>query len=210
MSRIPHLISILPLPHILLLPQTRASVHLPRFYYSQIQETSFAGAILIGFVFRDVQGQPHGPVLPIGCVGEVTRIYNLPCGQAVHLDVQGRNRFRILESSIEGGCGKGWVEVIEDHAGTLSPYRKNLLFKLLADRGVLKGTRPDSDRTIQRGHSDEFLVNQACIESNLSPSEKYFLLEADALELRCGRLVDLLRLRREDAWLSRENCRKDP
>lgn len=147
------------------------------------------------------KAEPSGEAafLPIGCVGKVIHFHLLPCGGAVHLDLHGVKRFRVIQGRFEEGYGEACIEVIEDPPGDLSPPRKKLLLDMIHHLARIKALAPHVEERIQAGiENDEVLVNLLCQESNLSPTERYFLLEAEDLNQRCGRLLDLLRFRMEE------------
>ena len=111
---IPHIISVLPLPHLVFFPHTHLSLHIPRSFYDRMKEGSQpyppqADAFL-GIVLRKAQPLDEAAVLPIGCVGKVIRFHYLPCGEAVHLDLHGLKRFRMKEGWFEEGYGQAWIE----------------------------------------------------------------------------------------------------
>jgi hypothetical protein len=62
---------------------------------------------------------------------------------------------------------------------------------------------------IKAGMDDEGLLHLLCFESDLPPLEKYFLLEAEDLNQRCGRLLDLLRFRIQDVQSGKGSCQKN-
>ena len=210
---IPHIISVLPLPHLVFFPHTHLSLHIPRSFYDRMKEGSQpyppqADAFL-GIVLRKAQPLDEAAVLPIGCVGKVIRFHYLPCGQAVHLDLHGLKRFRMKEGWFEEGYGQAWIEAIEDQPGSLCPGRKRDLLEVLEHLGHMKEWAPELQAHIKSGLDDEVFLNMLCLESGLSPMGKYFLLEADDLNQRSGRLIDLLRFKLADIRSNGGACQKD-
>lgn len=206
---IPHIIPVLPLPHLVFFPYTHVSLHVARSFYDRVKDSSWPEDCYLGIVLRKVQPLSQATTLPIGCVGRVVRCHNLPCGRAVHLDLHGLKRFRMREGWFEEGYSQAWIEPIEDQPGNLSPERKRSLLDAFKYLGYTKQLAPEIERHIKAEMNDEVFVNLMCLESNLSPMEKYFLLEAENLNQRCGRLLDLLRFQQEDIWFNRGTCQKD-
>ena len=210
---IPHIIPVLPLPHLVFFPHTHLSLHIPRSFYDRMKEGSQAyppqADAFLGIVLRKAQPLDESAVLPIGCVGQVIRFHYLPCGQAVHLDLHGLKRFRMREGWFEEGYGQAWIEAIEDQSGHLSPQRKRDLLEVLECLGPMNELAPELEAHIKSEMDDEVFLNMMCLESRLSPMEKYFLLEADDLNQRSGRLIDLLRFKLEDIRLNGGACQKD-
>jgi Lon protease-like protein len=205
---IPSTIPILPSPHLIIFPHTHVSLHVPRSFYDRAKQASPHGDCFLGIVLRKEQPFNEAPVLPIGCVGKVVRVYHLPCGQAVHLDLHGLKRFRMKEGWFEGGYGQAQIELLEDCSKNLHEERRRRLLEMLKGLGLLKWV-PGVEHRLQQGAEDEVLLNLLCFESDLPPIEKYFLLEAEELNQRCGRLLDLLRFRIETIQANKGPCQKD-
>ena len=113
------------------------------------------------------------------------------------------------EGWFEEGYGQAWIEAIEDQPGHLSPERKRNLLEVLEDLGHVQELAPELQAHISSELDDEVFLNLVCLESKLSPMEKYFLLEAEDLNQRSGRLIDLLRFRLEDSRSNGGACQKD-
>ena len=212
-TSIPHIIPVLPLPHLVFFPHTHVSLHVPQSFYDRMKEGSLPDPpqadCFLGIVLRKAQPLSEGDILPIGCVGKVVRFYYLPCGRAVHLDLHGLKRFRMREGWFQEGYSQAWIEPIEDQPGNLSPERKRSLLEVLEYLGHMKELAPELQAHIKSEMDDEAFLNMLCLESRLSSMEKYFLLEAEDLNQRCGRLLDLLRFQQEDIQSNRGTCQKD-
>ena len=208
-TSIPHIIPVLPLPHLVFFPHTHVSLHVPRSFYDRMKEGSLPEDSFLGIVLRKAQPLNEAAVLPIGCVGKVIRFHCLPCGQSVHLDLHGLKRFRMREGWFEEGYGQAWIEAFEDQSGHLSPQRKRDLLEVLEYLGHMNELVPELQAHIRSELDDEVFLNMMCLESRLSPMEKYFLLEAEDLNQRSGRLIDLLRFKLEDIRSNGGTCQKD-
>jgi Lon protease-like protein len=209
---IPSIIPILPSPHLVIFPQVRVSLHVPRSYYERIRGEVFSdshqGEYFLGIVLRKVQPVSEMTILPIGCVGKVVCGQDLPGGQTVHLDVHGLKRFRMREGWFENSYGQAQIEVLEEHAGGLHEMRRRRLLETAMDLGLMK-RMPGLEDHIKAGTNDEALLNMLCFGADLPPLEKYLLLEAEDLNQRCGRLIDLLEFRSQALQSNKKSCQKD-
>ena len=209
---IPSIVPILPSPQLVIFPHTHVSLHVPRSFYDRVKEEALPdppkAEYFLGILLRKIQPSSEMTILPIGCVGKVVRCYNLPCGQAVHLDLHGLKRFRMREGWFEDSYGQAQIEVLEDLPGGLHEERRRRLLETFKGLGLMKWMTGLEDH-IKAGMDDEVLLNLLCFESDLPPLEKYFLLEAEDLNQRCGRLLDLLRFRIQDIQPSKGSCQKE-
>ena len=209
---IPSIIPILPSPHLVIFPQVRVSLHVPRSYYERVKEEalpdSHEAECFLGIVLRKVQPISEMTILPIGCVGKVVCCQDLPGGQTVHLDVHGLTRFRMREGWFENSYGQARIEVLEERPGGLHEMRRRRLLETTTGLGLMK-RMPGLEDHIKAGTKDEALLNLLCFESDLPPLEKYLLLEAEDLNQRCGRLLDLLGFRSQEIQSNKRPCQKD-
>ena len=187
----PELIPILASSRYVFFPHTHLSIHIPRSFYEQIEQCPLAVDRSLGIVLRNVPLTDRVRILPIGCVGKIVQVHLLPCGRGVHLDLHGVQRFRIANECFIKGYSCAWVEKIADLPQMLAPEKKRYLLKILKE-----ARRPHWDPE-NDGEIDEGFLNQLCTSSDLSPMDKYFLLEAETPNDRCGRFADLLRFNAE-------------
>ncbi len=205
---VPHIIPVLALPPLLLFPETQASIRVPRPFYARMLDHSFSDDGFLGTVLRDARPSHERNALPIGCVAKVFHVHHLACGRAVHVHLHGLARFLVKEEWIEKGCGEAEIDPFEDEVGCLSPQRKRALLDAIRHPVLVRDVLPESDVTADL--DDESFVNRLCVGSRLSFADKYLLLEADTLDQRCGRLLDLFRFRLAAIRTSRGACQKDP
>ncbi len=210
-ASIPRIITILPLPHLVFFPHIHVSLHIPRPFFDRMQEKNHPQGCFLGIVLRKLEPVPVSEtgILPIGCVGRVIRFYKLPSGKSVHLDLHGLKRFWMKEGWFQDSYGQALIEVIDDPPGRLDPHRKKYLLNTMKDLGYMRHMAPQLAGPIMSEVDDDVLLNSMCLESGLSPMEKYFLLEANDLDQRCGRLLDLLRFRMEAIQSNGGACQKD-
>jgi len=80
--------------------------------------SSLPGDSFLGIVLRKLKPlDDEESIQPIGCVGKVVSLYDLPCGRVVHLDLHGLKRFRMKEGWFEGGCGQACTSGNENLCG---------------------------------------------------------------------------------------------
>ncbi|MBI3608102.1 MAG: LON peptidase substrate-binding domain-containing protein [Nitrospirae bacterium] len=204
---IPSIIPVLALPPLLLFPRTQASIRVPRHFYARMLDHSFSDDGFLGTVLRETHPSREGAVLPIGCVAKVFHVHHLACGRAVHVHLHGLARFRVKQERIEEECGEAEIDPFEDEVGCLSPQRKRSLRDAIHHPVLIRDVLPETD--IPAELDDEPFVNRLCVESKLSFADKYLLLEADTLDQRCGRLLDLFRFRLATIRTYRGACPKD-
>ncbi len=205
---VPQIIPIVLTSNLVFFPDVHLCLHVPLPFYNRLKQSALPEDCFVGVVLH-TQRSSEKPILPIGCVGMVVRSHPLPCGQAVHLDLHGLKRFRVRERWVQEGFSQGSIEILEDPPGNLSPERKRALLEALRYLSQMKESTPELGVYFKENPADEVLLHHLCFESDLSPTEKYFLLEAEDLNQRCGRLLDLLRFRMEDILSNRGTCQKD-
>jgi Lon protease-like protein len=206
---IPHVIPVLPLPHLVFFPGTRLALHIPRSFADRMRGNPQPRDFFLGIVLRKGQCFEDEDVFPIGCVGKVIRAQPLPCGESVHLDLHGFKRFELKEGWFENGFGRAWIETLQDWPGTLSTQRRKKLMEQVEFFSQRKQLAPGLLGHLKSELNDEAFLNLICLESHLSPTEKYFLLEVEDLEHRAGRLLDLLWFKQEALQANRGICKKD-
>jgi Lon protease-like protein len=191
---LPAIIPAVALPPLLLFPQTHVSICIPRAFYLRLREASLSEGGVLGITARDDPPAHHGSILPLGCVAKVCHIHHLPCGRATHIHLHGLQRFEVQHEWIEGDCGSVEIVPLDDPPGRLGPERRQQFLAAFRGLDLARRVIPDADSIIAAEHDDETLINRLCVESGLSPMDKYFLLEAGDLDQRSRRLLDLLRL----------------
>ena len=206
---IPKKIPVLPSPHIVLFPHTHLSLHLPLPFYERLRQSTLPGDFFLGLGLRREREGCELPILPIGCAGVVVGAYPLACGKSVHLDLMGLKRFEVKGGKFDHHFGLALIEEIRDRPGLLSEQRKKCLLDLLKSSYRDRQWAPGKVESVEAELADEAFLNLMCLQSDLSVMDKYFLLEAEDLNQRCGRLIDLLRFKMQDIRLSRGGCPKD-
>jgi Lon protease-like protein len=205
---IPSIVPILTSPQLVFFPHTHVCLHVPLPFYERLKKTSLLKDRFVG-VILDTKLLCEETMQPIGCVGSVIRSQPLSCGYAVHLDLHGLKRFRMMECWAQEGFSQASINILEYPAENLSSDRKKALLAAYVSYFSTKESAPSLEMHTKADVADEVLVNVLCFESDLSPLDKQFLLEADDLNHQCGRLLDLLRFRLEEVQFNRGVCQKD-
>jgi Lon protease-like protein len=194
------LLSIFPLPNVVLFPNVFLPLHVFEPRYREMVADALASDRMIGMVLlrpgweHDYEGRP--PVFPIGCSGVLTHGERLPDGR-YNIVLRGLERFRILEEDAERSYRRAIIEPLQERAveaGDRTAIRncRARLEALLAPHA--DGT-PGGDSRIPSAMSDEDLVNALAQYLDLEPLEKQALLERPCLKTRGESLVDLLEMK---------------
>ncbi len=203
---VPDRISILPSPHVVLFPHTHLSLHISTLLYDQLRQGPPDDNFYLGLAFQKEGIAYHPTVMPLACAGIVLQALPLSCGKAVHLDLLGLKRIQVLEREMKHSFEPTMIEALSDRPGRLEDWRKKMLAQVLRAYHQDLGQRPVESRSMSAELADEALVNTLCLQSDLSPRDKYFLLEAEGINQRCSRLIDLLRFKLDDL----RACGKSP
>jgi Lon protease-like protein len=190
-TEIPDIVPILASNRHVFFPQTHLSLHIPRSFHDQMQHDLQAEERFLGLVLKQVSESGEVSFLPIGCVGRVVRFHEHPCGRAVHIDLHGLKRFRQKKGYSEDGYSQAWIEILQEPSGGLLPGKKRYLLDILKQLGHGEWASECAEE------DDALFLNQLCAAADLTPMDKYFLLESETLNQRCSRFADLLRIKME-------------
>ena len=199
------ILSIFPLPTVVLFPRARVPLHIFEPRYREMTATALEGDRCIGMVSvrpehtSQMGGDP--PVFPIGCSGLVERVARRPDGR-YDLVLLGTHRFRIVEEPDRGDrlYRAARVERLEDafdpvcDAAPLQALRLEVVdvLKLLVEGAPARvAARLDPRRF--SGVDDATFVNVLCQWLEVPAAEKQGLLEIDQLLERCRRLLAALK-----------------
>jgi len=193
---IPNRLPVFPLPNIVFFPK----MYLPLYifesrYRSMIADASngsrhIAMALLKEGWETDYYGNPA--IFPTLCIGRIMSVQPLPDGRS-NILLQGLDRCEIQEEHFEKPYREATIHLkprIEKER--LPADVRRALVEML---GRYLQSREDS--TTWQGFfrdevGDEVLVNTLSTYLECTPLEKQFLLEADGLRQRAGRLNDLI------------------
>jgi hypothetical protein len=155
-----------------------------------------AGRRCIGMVLlkdgweRDYYGNP--PIFELGCVGRLIGVEPLPDGRS-NILLQGLSRFEVCEQFCDGSYRQAQIALRPNQEiDSLDPRVRTELASLL---GKIVGTTENARfwrEWLRPDVNDEVLVNNVSASLDVTPLEKQFLLEADTLQQRACRLLDLI------------------
>ena len=205
---IPSRLPVFPLPNVVFFPKTYLPLHIfePR-YRSMVADASngsrhIAMALLKEGWETDYYGNPA--IYSTLCVGRIMSVQPLPDGRS-NILLQGLERCEIQEEHFEKPYREATIHLtprLEEER--LPADVRRALVELL---GRYLQAREDS--TAWQGFfrddvSDEVLVNTLSTYLDCTPLEKQFLLEADGLRQRAGRLNDLIQFMLFDPHRTKE------
>ena len=194
--RVPERIPLFPLPNVVFFPKTYLPLHIFELRYREMLADAVAGGQCIGMTLlkegweRDYYGTP--PIFEVGCVGRLVGVEPLVEGRS-NILLQGLHRFEIREQSFEKSYRQGCIVLKPCSAAeSLDPKIRAELARLLTEYvGNREGGRLWRE-WFRPEVGDEVLVNNLSTNLDVTPLEKQFLLEADTLQQRACRLLDLI------------------
>src|SRR5581483_1519456 len=193
---IPDRIPIFPLPSVVFFPRTYLPLHIFEPRYRRMIADAAATHQCIGMALlkdgweEDYAGNP--PIFSVGCVGRLISLEPLPDGRS-NILLQGVERFSVEEEFADRPYREARVRwrPTEPCAALSEAVREDLARWLEA----YVRSREDGHRWRNLsavGVHDEILINGLATYLAWTPVEKQLLLEADGLEQRARRLIDLL------------------
>jgi uncharacterized protein len=194
-TSIPSTIPLFPLPDVVLFPHMPLPLHIFEPRYRKMTADVMASHKIIGMTLLkpgwepDYYGRP--PVYPVGCAGVVEECQPLESGR-FNIRLKGLRRFRVLSEHGGEPYRLATVESLPDEIGdenALESGRGKVLAAIgrAADGPSFLVTQPELPA--------ELFVNAVCQALSLSPVEKQSLLDCDALDRRCARLLEILDFR---------------
>jgi Lon protease-like protein len=195
--RIPDRIPIFPLPNVVFFPRTYLPLHIFEPRYRRMVADAVAGHQCIGMALLKDGWEEHyygnPPVFDIGCVGRLASVQPLPDGR-YNILLQGLERFDIRQHYAEHPYREAYIRLrVPPPDDAVSPPARGELVRLtqayLQAREDGRGWR----HLVETAINDDVLVNGLSTYLDWTPLEKQLLLEADTLEQRARRLIDLLR-----------------
>jgi Lon protease-like protein len=204
------LLSLFPLPNVVLFPNVFLPLHIFEPRYREMVADALANDRMIGMVLlrpgwdRDYEGRP--PIYPIGCSGVMTHVEKLPDGR-YNLVLRGLERFRILAENHERSYRRAAIEPLHERAlaaddRTAVRRCREKLETMLSPAAFGESRDPRSagkaktaDAKIPTAMSDEDLINALAQYLDLEPLEKQALLEQPSLMTRATSLVELLEMK---------------
>lgn len=203
------LLSLFPLPNVVLFPGALLPLHIFEPRYRAMVGDALASDRRIGMVLlragfeRDYDGRP--PIHGVGCSGVIVHATRLDDGR-YHILLRGLDRFRVLSEDHERPYRRATIEELPepplDEAGRrrLADLRRQLEERIGLDRGAPGEGRSDAARQLGTLPDPEF-VHVIAQHLDLEPIEKQALLECETIVDRGHALLELLEMRRMTAHL---------
>ena len=193
-TSLPATIPIFPLADVMLFPRASRPLHVFEQRYREMISDALDGDRLIGMVMlepgheADYEGNP--PVFPIGCVGVIAEVDELPDGR-FNIVLGGLVKFRITGEDHSRSYRLAHVEAIPEQLTSsdmveLSDLREELAS--LIPIGIPGLQVPD-------GLADEDLINGIAQLIDIPPLERLSLLRQPSPLARAQALIDLLYIR---------------
>ena len=200
-AHLPERIPLFPLPSTVAFPCVPLPLHIFEPRYQVMVNEALAGPRVIGMTLlkpgweKDYEGRP--PIYPIGCAGIISQVERLADGR-FNLNLLGQRVFEIQREETGKPYRIGVVAYRDDAkdlpaADTLKPFRRRVI-RLVNAMARAAGR---SHEGIVEEHAAEKIpdaefVNYLCHMLALQPLEKQALLEAEGVEARYRKLIDLL------------------
>ncbi|MEE2636019.1 MAG: LON peptidase substrate-binding domain-containing protein [Acidobacteriota bacterium] len=193
-TTIPATIPIFPLQDVMLFPRATRPLHIFEQRYRDMVADALDGDRLIGMVLLEpgyednYEGRP--PVYPIGCVGVIADVEELPDGR-YNIVLGGLTKFRITGEDNSRAYRLAHIEPISDAISAsdrarLQDVREELA--ALIPVGIPGLRVPD-------GLADEDLVNGVSQLIDIAPLDRLGLLEQPGPLARAEALIDLMYIR---------------
>lgn len=201
---LPEVIPIFPLPNVVLFPHMLLPLHVFEPRYREMVRDAARGARLIGMALlregweRDYHGRP--PVFPVGTVGEMVHLEDLPDGRS-NIMLRGLRVYSIQEE-LDRGTTYRQVKVTWAETSTrqLSPGVRETIGGL-ARRCLERQGGTVGKQLLEDTVDDEVFVNFFAQHLDVAPLEKQALLQATTLAERAKRLTDALEFRLQELRL---------
>jgi uncharacterized protein len=197
-SELVSIIPVFPLPNVVLFSKVQLPLHIFEPRYRDMVRDAMSGEHLIGMALlkgdwqKEYYGNPE--IFSVGCVGKIVGHTPFADGRC-NIILQGINEYEIEEEILNRTSyrqarvrlRKDPKPLEGDSFGRLKKEILNLVREVIEPESPL--FRFLSDASIDA----QSWLNLCCFSMNLAPMEKQTLLEAESLEDRAARLIDVLR-----------------
>lgn len=196
MIQIPEWIPLFPLPNVVFFPKTYIPLHIFEPRYRQMVQESLERERLIGMVLlkegweEGYEGNP--PIYEVGSVGRIVRWKAFDNGSFT-LVLHGLAKFTVQEENYDKPYRQGRIRPIQEPPSeSLPSFLKEKLIALLTRYPEKGGEALQAVQDINL--EDDAFIGALASNLPLTCLEKQFLLEADGLQQRGRRLLELIRL----------------
>ena len=195
MSDLPDIISVFPLPNVVLFPGVQLPLHIfePR-YRAMVRDAYDSSPSLIGMSLlrgedwrANYEGNP--PIYAVGCVGEMARMDLQPDGRS-NILLQGLREYEVQEEIQTKAYRQARVKWRPLEKTTLAQDMRQELREML--RRYLPESANVEKFLADPSVEDGFFVNFFAFHLGLQPIEKQSLIEAVGLSERARCLRDIL------------------
>jgi hypothetical protein len=196
---IPPRVPVFALPNLVFFPKTYLPLHIfePR-YRAMVADVATRGQCIGMALLKDGWEENYGgnpEIYPIGCVGRLVSIQQLPDGRS-NILLQGLERYEVREEFYDKSYREATIKLTPARGESqLDPATRGYLTDTLEDYFHTQEDSPAWQGIFRQDASDEILVNTLSSYLNCTPIEKQFLLEADGLEQHARRLCDLIQFK---------------
>jgi len=191
------MIPVFPLPDVVLFPGVFLPLHIFELRYREMVKDSLAGDRLIGVSLlrpgwdHDAQGRPA--IYPIGCVGLISHVEELPDGR-YNMVLRGVEKFRVVrEEEQTRAYRRAAVDYFEERMTDAD--RESVRRQRHQLERLLTAVADAPEQTFPSNLSDEEVINALAQYLDLEPIERQALLEQDGVARRCGALIELLEMK---------------
>ena len=200
--QVPECLPLFPLPNVVFFPKTSLPLHIFEPRYCEMIANAARHGQCIGMALLK-EGWEHGytgnpPIFPIGCVGRLVSMQQLPDGRSNVL-LRGLARYEISEE-VPGRSYRQANIVLKPQSRetSLNASLRMELQEVL--RNLLQGQEMPAlwQGLCSRDDNDELVVNTLSTFLDFTPLEKQFLLEAESLLQQARRLRDLIQFQRHE------------
>lgn len=197
--RIPERIPVFALPNVVFFPKTYLPLHIFEPRYRQMVADAAAGGQCIGMALlkegweANYYGNP--PIFEMGCVGRLVSVQPLSDGRS-NILLQGLERYEVRQEFHDKSYREAAI-ALKPRApeSALDPAVRAYLIKVLGDYLHAHEDHPHWQNFFREDVNDDILVNTLSTHFDCTPLEKQFLLEADSLQQRARRLIDLIQFK---------------
>jgi len=191
------MIPVFPLPDVVLFPGVFLPLHIFELRYREMVKDSLAGDRLIGVSLlrpgwdHDAQGRPA--IYPIGCVGLISHVEELPDGR-YNMVLRGVEKFRVVREEEQiRAYRRAAVDYFEERMTDAD--RESVRRQRHQLERLLTAVADAPEQTFPSNLSDEEVINALAQYLDLEPIERQALLEQDGVARRCGALIELLEMK---------------
>ena len=197
-SELVSIIPVFPLPNVVLFSKVQLPLHIFEPRYRDMVRDAMDGEQVIGMALlkgdwqKEYYGNPE--IFSVGCVGKIVGHTPFADGRC-NILLHGVSEYQIEEEILNRkSYRQAKVRLREDprplEAGSLARVKTDVLDLL---HGIVEGESPLLKILTDASIDGATWINLCCFSLNFAPMEKQTLLEAESLDERAARLIEVLR-----------------